>query len=432
MAGSQLKKHAGKSASAPIFRHHCKDTRENMKHSNPNINTSMTHLNKSIHGIETGEDYTYKEVCDIYDQKIQEATDAGTKFLNGKKNKTVTLITFETYAPEGLPEDKYEEFFLKVANIQREIWGEENFIDGWIDYDEQHEYVDPQTREVRTSMVHMVSAIVPRLQENADPIKNKLSAFQVTKRGYLKRQINAITKMAREDYGVVYSLTDESDEENTVYEKDAEGNTVYETDESGNKRPVRRSKLKPSDPRTVEQLKAESRAVEAEMSAELYQAAAEAMMKASEAVGKAEADRKEKLIDSADIVREAFQDAEAMKREAQQQAEYITTKAKEESEEAQEENKRLTEENKNLESQNEMMMDFVSGYDKLKTHFEKIFDICDREGLLNHEAIQNVFNDTREILHSEQIKKFVRQKQRETVNKDLVRESVTPPNDLSL
>lgn len=194
MAGTQLGKHKGGGACKALFRHTTKDVRAKSKHSNPHLDTSLTHLNTSIHGLETGTDYSYAQMCSLYDEKIEEADEAGSS----TRKDRVTMLTFISYAPEGLPEDKQDEWFLKVADIQRELFGADNFIDGHIDRDEQHEYVDPDTVEVMTSRVHMCSYIIPRKEDG------KLCAKDLTKRSVLVKQNKLINEMSIRDYGVEY------------------------------------------------------------------------------------------------------------------------------------------------------------------------------------------------------------------------------------
>lgn len=194
MAGTQLGKHKGGGACKALFRHTTKDVRAKSKHSNPHLDTNLTHLNTSIHGLETGTDYSYAQMCSLYDEKIEEADEAGSS----TRKDRVTMLTFISYAPEGLPEDKQDEWFLKVADIQRGLFGADNFIDGHIDRDEQHEYVDPDTEEVMTSRVHMCSYIIPRKEDG------KLCAKDLTKRSVLIKQNKLINEMSIRDYGVEY------------------------------------------------------------------------------------------------------------------------------------------------------------------------------------------------------------------------------------
>lgn len=194
MAGTQLGKHKGGGTCKALFRHTTKDVRAKSKHSNPHLDTSLTYLNTSIHGLETGTDYSYAQMCSLYDEKIEEADEAGSS----TRKDRVTMLTFISYAPEGLPEDKQDEWFLKVAEIQRELFGADNFIDGHIDRDEQHEYIDPDTEETMTSRVHMCSYIVPRKEDG------KLCAKDLTKRSVLIKQNKLINEMSIRDYGVEY------------------------------------------------------------------------------------------------------------------------------------------------------------------------------------------------------------------------------------
>ena len=206
MAGTPYKKHHGASAAKANFRHVCKDKRAYDKHSNKHIDTSKTYLNTSISEIETGHDLTFDEVCDKYDRIIDEAAEV----KNIRKN-AVTLFTWTvTIPPEITDRAQQLEWFQKVANIDREMFGEENFIDGKIDYDEIHEYIDPQTKQTRISLAHMETMLVPRMV-NKDGTYGRLNCNEIYKQETFRKHIAAIREMTLKDYGIKYTLNDTAD-----------------------------------------------------------------------------------------------------------------------------------------------------------------------------------------------------------------------------
>lgn len=122
---------------------------------NPNIDVTKSHLNRSLLGL------TYEQMCQKYDERIA-YLDATTN-TNRRKDR-VTLQNIEIPVPADLDRKLYNKWFIKVTEILCSMYGSENFIDGQIHWDEEHEYIEAETGELTVSRVHAHFSIVPEIK----------------------------------------------------------------------------------------------------------------------------------------------------------------------------------------------------------------------------------------------------------------------------
>lgn len=148
---------------------------------NSNIDITKSHLNRSLCGL------TYKEVCEKYDRRIEFLDN--TTNTNRRKDR-VTLQNIEIPVPKELNRKLYNKWFIKVAEILCSMYGAENFIDGQIHYDEEHEYIDTETEELVTSRVHAHFSIVPELN-------GVLNCKKISNRTNMRKLNNTIDNMTR-------------------------------------------------------------------------------------------------------------------------------------------------------------------------------------------------------------------------------------------
>lgn len=80
-----------------------------------------------------------------------------------KRKDRVTLQNIEIPVPKNLARIHYNAWFIKVAEILIDFYGRDNFMDGQIHYDEEHEYIDSITNEITISRVHAHFSIVPEV-----------------------------------------------------------------------------------------------------------------------------------------------------------------------------------------------------------------------------------------------------------------------------
>lgn len=155
------------------------------KKKNKDIDINRCKYNFNILGL------TYKERCKKYDDRIKYLDNNGN--TNIRKNR-VTVQCIEIPVPAGLPRDRYHDWFFRIADILRAKYGEENFIDADIHYDEEHSYRDPETRELVESRVHGHYMIVPE-------VNGTLNCKEISLRKNMKALNREVETMTRDEFG---------------------------------------------------------------------------------------------------------------------------------------------------------------------------------------------------------------------------------------
>ncbi len=169
------------------FRHNDIDPekRKIAKKKNKDIDLEKCKDNFNILGL------SYEERCKKYDDRIHYLDSHGN---TNKRKDRVTAQCIEIPVPAGLPRDKYHDWFLRIAELMQAKYGEENFIDADIHYDEEHSYRDPETKELVASRVHGHYMIIPE-------IKGKLNCKQMTLRKNMKELNREVDAMTQEEFG---------------------------------------------------------------------------------------------------------------------------------------------------------------------------------------------------------------------------------------
>lgn len=166
------------------FRHSDKEERKKAKHANKQIDKSKSDRNMQYKR-------NYQQTCERYDERIKELDDNGN---TNKRKDRVTLLGLEIPAPEGLQAKQYLAWFNRVNEIIRDRYGSKNVLNSYIHLDEQHDYIDPETGQKRTSRVHGHYYVVP--EKNG-----KLDAKTLTLRKNMISLNNEIEKMTVQDFG---------------------------------------------------------------------------------------------------------------------------------------------------------------------------------------------------------------------------------------
>lgn len=148
---------------------------------NPNIDVTKSNLNRSLLGL------TYEQMCQKYDERIA-YLDATTN-TNRRKDR-VTLQNIEIPVPAELDRRYYNKWFVKVADLLCDLYGRENFIEGQIHYDEEHEYMNAETGELTASRVHAHFSIVPE-------IKGILNCKKMSGRNNMRKLNSAVDNMTK-------------------------------------------------------------------------------------------------------------------------------------------------------------------------------------------------------------------------------------------
>ena len=155
------------------------------KKKNKHIDLDKCKYNFSILGL------SYEERCKKYDERIAYLDYHGN---TNKRKDRVTAQCIEIPVPADLPRDRYREWFLRIAEMLRAKYGEENFIDADIHYDEEHEYREPETKKLAVSRVHGHFMFVPE-------IDGKLNCKQMTLRKNMKALNREVDVMTRDEFG---------------------------------------------------------------------------------------------------------------------------------------------------------------------------------------------------------------------------------------
>jgi flagellar motility protein MotE (MotC chaperone) len=166
------------------FRHSDKEERKKAEHANKQIDKTKSDRNMQYKR-------NYQQTCERYDERIKELDNNGN---TNKRKDRVTLLGLEIPAPEGLQAKQHLAWFKRVNEIIRDRYGSKNVLNSYIHLDEQHDYIDPETGQKRTSRVHGHCYVVP--EKNG-----KLDAKTLTLRKNMISLNNEIEKMTVQEFG---------------------------------------------------------------------------------------------------------------------------------------------------------------------------------------------------------------------------------------
>lgn len=168
------------------FRHDCKDTRiATASHSNEQLDVSKTPLNYS-----TREGSTYADACQRYDNRVAELD--GT---SSHRKDRVTYVGLYIPTPKNLAPADEKAWMGQAKRIACDMLGQQNFVGMWVHKDEQHEYIDPRTKQVETSRVHAHLGFVPE-------VDGRLCGRKFVTRANMVKLNNALEDMSVKVFGV--------------------------------------------------------------------------------------------------------------------------------------------------------------------------------------------------------------------------------------
>ena len=208
MAGIQWsggKCHGAGEAKA-LLRHNDKEQRLRFGHSNPDIDTTLTHLNFSFF------DKPYLQKTEEYDHLLETVK---CKRKSSGKNSTVTMQDLVIYCPAGMMDEETGEYdyericawFRDIGEMLKKKYGV-CFIDLDVHFDEVHMYIDPQTKECLYSRVHAHASLIPAIPEVDDDGEPTgefiLNAKNFCAKGNIVDLNNKVHTMTLEQYGMPY------------------------------------------------------------------------------------------------------------------------------------------------------------------------------------------------------------------------------------
>lgn len=169
-----------------VLRHDCKDTREAAKtHTNADLNKDLTGQNYGV-----GD--TYDTAREAFLKRLEEVTAGKTV-----RKDAVVGVGFSIPVPADLPEEKEKDWFNRVYEILGEKYGKDNICCFAVHVDEQHEYIDPDSKESRMSRSHAQGVMVPE-------VGGRLCAKEFVSRARMISINNEIDKMSQEEFGVKF------------------------------------------------------------------------------------------------------------------------------------------------------------------------------------------------------------------------------------
>lgn len=182
------------------FRHSEKESRKKQNHSNQDINKNMTDLNVSFEMLD------YNGLCDKYDKRIEYLDSLPNQ---NKRKDRVTCFGVETPCPEELPEHLEDAWCKRVYEIERDMFGSDNVIDGIVHRDEKHAYKHAETGKECVSRTHLHTFVVPE-------VDGKLNGKAFSSKQRMIQLNNAIQKMSQTEFGVDFLTGDGKKSTKTV------------------------------------------------------------------------------------------------------------------------------------------------------------------------------------------------------------------------
>lgn len=308
MASVDWKKIHGSGEAGAKKAHFAAELRETVDHENEHINKNLSHLNYSLGAA------SYAEAVELLEARTR-TVDAELPPKRIRKDR-VTGFSLYTVCPEEIQQaGKADEYFRKVHEAFRRIFGPENVHGSFIHKDERHEYLDTRTGEIRTSLFHahtIVSAYVP-----GKGINGKLACTRSSMRTVNK----ALEEICRE-YGIEWH-TGQGKESRTMDElKAASAKAERERQEE--------LLLEPEAVREIQQrkpllskdeviIKADDLA-QLQQAATLAQSALEKAKKLQKERDKLRADLQAERRRAPDLIREAEEEAEQIREQAEREA----------------------------------------------------------------------------------------------------------------
>lgn len=167
------------------FRHSERDERLKHEHTNEDIDKTATRDNWSVQGL------SYAEMQARYTVRVAEVD----KTASNHRKDRVTCVCAVVPVPEGMTDEQARDWYRDVWDAFEQHYGAENMIDACVHVDEKHDYIDPDTKETRTSRTHAHFYFVPERDGNFDA-KNIVNRAEMRS---LNRELDTIS---RERYGL--------------------------------------------------------------------------------------------------------------------------------------------------------------------------------------------------------------------------------------
>lgn len=173
------------------FLHNDGESRQEVHHTNPDINKAMTKENFTYRGLD------YVGICQAFDERL-ESVDVG-RIQYGENQGRVYLQSVLVYLPKGLEDadiERKKAWFRRAGDILDAQFGQ-NFLEMQVDMDENHWYTDPETKERILSREHGHARLFPE-------VDGKLNAKKFSSRTAINDLNNDLHKMTVQEFGCPY------------------------------------------------------------------------------------------------------------------------------------------------------------------------------------------------------------------------------------
>jgi len=167
------------------FRHSEREERLKHGHTNEDINKTMTRDNWSVAGL------GYDEMRARYTARVAEVD----KTASNHRKDRVTCVCAVVPVPEGMTDLQARAWYKDVWAVFSRRYGTDNMIDACVHVDEKHDYIDPDTKENRTSRTHAHFYFVPERDGNFD-------AKRIVSRAEMKSLNRELDALSRDRYGL--------------------------------------------------------------------------------------------------------------------------------------------------------------------------------------------------------------------------------------
>lgn len=172
------------------IRHNDKSERMKNNHENRDINKLLTAKNLCLDG------RTYAEKCDAYDKRV--AYCKGN--MKRVRSDAVTMIGLNIKLPPGLTHADYDTQAAWCQDCYRIIGdyvGYDNIVSATADFDEIHEFYNPDTDQMELSRPEVDVKFVPE-------VDGRLCAKQWQTKGNMRELNNQIEEMTQQQYGMAF------------------------------------------------------------------------------------------------------------------------------------------------------------------------------------------------------------------------------------
>lgn len=167
------------------FRHNTAEERLEANHTNPHIDKAMTKYNFSYKNLD------YNGLCSAFDKRMGEV-DIGRQ--SSGKNARVIIQSIIVYPPQGITDRAtLKKWFNRVGDILTERFGD-NFLDMQVDFDENHNYYDKDKKATVMSREHGHARLIPA-------VDGRLNGKAFSSRAAINGLNDALQDMSIKEFG---------------------------------------------------------------------------------------------------------------------------------------------------------------------------------------------------------------------------------------